>query len=97
MYNNGELTAEKPKRTRVHVQTFPPTKNAKKLLGKLRSVYSEEVIYKAFMAYADRALRGDIQPKNSILLYFLTCNDGEFELVDRCYNDYACNYGRNNN
>ena len=97
MYNNGELTSQKPARAKVHIETFSQTKNAKKLVGKLRGMYSEEVILKAFMVYADYVLTGSMQPKNSILMYFLTCNDGEFEVVNKCYDYYGCNYGRNNN
>ncbi len=94
MYNNGELTQEKPSRSRVYVASFVPTKNAKMLMGKLRVKYPDEAIIKAFMVYADEIMRGKIKTPKSILLYFLTCNEGEFDVVNNCYNYYVTSYGR---
>lgn len=93
MYNNGELTKEKPSRVRVYVATFAPTKNAKMLMRKLRVKYPDEAIIKAFLVYADEIMKEKIKMPKSVLLYFLTCNEGEFGVVNNCYNRYVTMYG----
>ena len=95
MFNNGKLTGEKPSRTKVYVATFAATKNAKILMGKLRVKYADETIVNAFLVFADEILKGRIKPPKNVLLYFLTCNEGDFDVVNNCYNYFITSYERN--
>ena len=91
MFNNGELTGELPKRTKLHDQ-LPLGSNGKKLLTKLNSIYDAETICNAFVVFADECLKERIKPKN-IFLYFLSYEDGCFKVVDEMINYHALNYG----
>lgn len=94
MYNNGEMTAKKPERKKVHVSTFAPSSNDKRLLTKLLRDNNVEAIMKAFMVFADMVVKGEIEPK-STLPYFLTrTDDGEFSVFIECTNRYNIDYGR---
>lgn len=95
MYNSGELTPMKPKRTKVYSQ-LPLGKNGMRLLCKLKTTYDSKTIRNGFVVYADKCLREEIKPKN-ILLYFLKYEDGCFEVVDDMINFHALHYGYENN
>ena len=94
MYNNGDLTNGKlPKRGKMYSQ-LPLGKIGKKLLNKLQEVYDDNTINKGFIAFADKILKGDIEPKNPFF-YFLTNEDGDFKVVDDMINCYMMDYGYN--
>lgn len=91
MYNNGELTGELPKRTKLHDQ-LPIGLNGKRLLCILSTMYDSQTILNAFTVFADDCLKEKIKPRN-ILLYFLKYEDGSFNVVDDLINYHALNYG----
>lgn len=94
MYNNGELTSEKPKRTK-NAATLVCTAKSKKQFTTLMGIYNNDSINAAFIAYVDDLLRGNLKT-DKILPYFLTYDEGEFVVVNRYLEYYTLNYGRNN-
>ncbi len=93
LYNNGELTGEMPKRTKIYDQ-LPLGLNGKRLLWRLSKKYDGQTICNAFVVYADGCLIETIKPRN-IFLYFLKYEDGDFPVVDDMINYHALNYGKN--
>lgn len=94
MYNNGELTSNKPKRAKL-VSTLVCKPTTKKVLANLQNVYNDTDIRYAFVAYADDLLRGNTKT-DKILPYFLTYDEGAFVVVDRFLEYHSLNYGVKN-
>ena len=92
MYNDGILTGEKPTWTKVHAQTFDPTTDERRQLGKLRNNYNDKAIENSFTVFADKVLKGEIKP-DRIMSYFLTNHDGDFSVVRDCNNYFITQYG----
>ena len=94
MFNNGELTNEKPERAKIYSQ-IPMGRYGKNLLVKLSWQYDDDTIRNGFTVYADKVLKGEISPQN-FLLYFLTNEEGYFPVVDEMVNYHSMNYGCSN-
>lgn len=91
MFNKGELSdGIIPERKKRHIQ-LPINKNGLNLLYKLNTFYERDTIRHAFIAYTDKCLKGEIHPKK-IFLYFLTCEDGDFKVVEEMVNVFAMDY-----
>lgn len=93
MYNNGEITGSKPKRTKSSTKLVC-NQAAKKQLVRLMEIYDTDDIHSAFMAYTDSILTGETKT-NKIIPYFLTFDNGDFVVVDRFLDCYTLNYGHN--
>lgn len=91
MYNKGELTSGKIERRKVHASAF---RADKRLLKKLRDKYSDEGVRKCFMVYADKVLKGEYKPEDT-LSYFLAYEEGEFSVASKCHDYYIRMYGIN--
>jgi hypothetical protein len=94
MYNNGDLTTEKPKRTK-NAAALVCTPKSKKQFATLMGIYDNDSINAAFIAYTDALLTEKFKT-DKILPYFLTYDEGEFVVVDRYLEYYTLKYGRNN-
>ena len=57
MYNDGELTKEKPKRTKA-ASFLPRNKQIETILSQAKGSYSDTAINSAFMVYIDDILCG---------------------------------------
>ncbi len=90
MYNAGDLTDGKPKRGKT-VTALHKSKPVKSNLRILLQNYDADDIMRAFMAYADEVLRGNIET-SQILPYFLKRQGGEFPVFGRFLDKFAAKY-----
>lgn len=90
MYNDGELTNQKPNRLKRTTE-LSNTKAIRDKIGKLLLQHSAQVIKYAFTAYVDDILKGLKEPKK-ILQYFLAEEDGEFKIFDSYLNKFNMEY-----
>ena len=97
MYNNGELTNEKPKRLKSQTQ-LQSNRIINKRLNLLNKKYDVNTIINSFTAYTDAVFKGEEHPDNFMNL-FLSYNeiDDSWTVFDVYLNKFNLNYGYNSN
>lgn len=94
MYNDGELTVSLPQRRKIYSQ-MPCSTQTKKLMWRALQAYDINTIVHAFVAFADKVLRGEIKAHN-MLSYFFKVEDGDWKVIDENIAYHTENYGLNN-
>ncbi len=93
MYNNGEITDEKPKRTLL-MTTLALTAQQKNSLLELNYRYGTEAIRQSFTAYYDCVLEGDSYKPKNLLNYFLSKDkfSSDYGIFTDCLNGFSLAY-----
>lgn len=97
MYNDGDLTDEKPQRAKSETQ-LQRNKPIEKKLIRLSQSYDDNAIGHSFTAYADSVLKGEKSPEN-FMGYFLSYDDTteSFGVFEHYLNYFNLNYSYENN
>ena len=95
MYNDGEITGEKPERILTET-VLPGSSRHFNALAELQDLgYSEEAINNAFISFTDEALKGYVKPAN-LLDYFLKFENDHYPVLDRYLSYFNTNYSCTN-
>ena len=92
MYNDGELTYEKPSRIKLKT-ALPRSKTIDNSLTELVSVYGEDGVDNAFLAFIDQVLKENISCKRP-LNYFLKKEGGTFVVFNEYLDYYNVEYSK---
>ena len=97
MYNDGELTKEKPKRTKA-ASFLPRNKQIETILSQAKGSYSDTAINSAFMVYIDDILCGRANAPRKTLENFLSYDveKGCYPVIDFNLEKFNKEYGRPN-
>lgn len=99
MYNNGQLTPDKPQRAKTYTQ-FPRTSAINASMARAMRVYESQTIKMAFIAFADEVLKGGTRyaKVNNLLPYFLVWNEqeGAFPVLNEYLEKFNQRYSRPN-
>ena len=96
MYNDGDLTSEKPERAKSRTQ-LQRNKPIEKKLIRLSQTYNDNAIKHAFAAYTDSVFKEEKSPEN-FMGYFLSYDDttDSFGVFEYYLNYFNLNYGYKN-
>lgn len=97
MYNDGKLTEEKPKRSKV-ASFLPRNKQVETMLSQVIGLYSDMAINSAFMVYIDDILCGRVPAPRKTLENFLSYNveKGCYPVIDFNLEKFNKSYGSPN-
>lgn len=97
MYNDGKLTEEKPKRSKV-ASFLPRNKQVETMLSQVIGLYSDMAINSAFMVYIDDILCGRVPAPRKTLENFLSYNveKGCYPVLDFNLEKFNKSYGSPN-
>lgn len=97
MYNNGELTKEKPERLKTKT-ALTKDKSVINHLQKISERYDDETIKMAFIVLCDEFLKGEKAASNigNLIKFYLTYKQetDSFNVVDRCIGKFQKDYSR---
>lgn len=96
MYNNGELTSDKPERAKSVTQ-LQKNKSIDRKLIRLSQSYDDNAISHAFAAYTDAVFKEEKTPEN-FMNYFLSYDEttGSFGVFEYYLNYFNLNYSYEN-
>lgn len=91
MYNDGEITGEKPERILTET-VLPGSSRHFNALADLQDLgYNEEAINNAFISFTDDTLKGNVKPAN-LLDYFLKFENDHYPVLDRYLSYFNTSY-----